>query len=706
VVPTLDGNQLFPLDNPWNQNVSHAPVAANSDTLIGSIGATKSVHADFGASLWDGSLIGIPYNVVPGNQPKVNVVIDAYSDESDLLPAPIPSNAVIEGDPLPGSQNTSDRHLLVYDKDHNVLYEFYNAHRPSEMPDGQWHADAEAFWDLKVNYFRPPGWTSADAAGLPILPGLVRPDEVYDQGVIKHAIRFTVPKSMSAYVFPASHDAGSNNPSYPRMGERFRLRSDFDLSGFSAANRVILQAMKDYGLIVADNGSGWYISGEPSTRWDDNDLQKLGQVKGSDFEALDLTPEVAGVIPSGGPTAGGTAVLITGLNFSGSAGLSQITFGGTPAPAFTINADNSITAVAPPHAAGTVDVRVLSPYGASALSSADWYTYKNPTKPGLLSFALGLDGQAYGLPVGPGGTPDGGYYLAGQGQVKALRPAVSVAGTWQTFAIGLDDQIYTEKFDAYGNPTTGYVLTRPGMVKALEVGRDAGGNFELFVVGLDDQVWAQKFDAAGNSVGGYFLTAVGQVRGLAAGRDAAGRPEVFVMGLDSRVWALKLDAAGNPAGGYFLAAAGYVKSFEVGRTAAGAPEVFAIGLDDQVWALNFDANGDPLGGYFLTAVGQVKSLRAANDAGGAPELFVTGLDDQVWALHLDGSGRTAGGYALTSPGKVKAFSIGQLPNGCPELFAIGLDDQVYLQTFAADGGSTSGYFLSAPGVVLGLEVPV
>src|SRR5262249_17091449 len=242
---------------------------------------TKSLHADFGQSLWNGSYIGIPYNVVAGNQPPVNVVIDAWPGESDLLPVPIPANAIIEGDPLPGGQNFSDRHLIVYDRDNNVVYELYNAFRPTETPDGQWHADAEAYWDLRTNYFRPPGWTSADAAGLPILPGLVRPDEVYDQGIINHAIRFTVPKSMSAYIYPASHHAGTNNLAYPRMGERFRLRQNLDISGFSPANRVILQAMKDYGLIVADNGSGWYISGEPSTRWDDNDLQKLSQVKGS-----------------------------------------------------------------------------------------------------------------------------------------------------------------------------------------------------------------------------------------------------------------------------------------------------------------------------------------------------------------------------------------------------------------------------------------
>jgi hypothetical protein len=261
LVPTLLGNQLFPSDNPWNENITNAPVAANSATLVASIGLGSNLHPDFGAGTYAGSYIGIPFNVVSGTQPKIHVVIDAYASESDLLPIPIPSNAVIEGDPLPSSQNTGDRHLLVYDKDNNIVYETFNTHRPSEEPDGQWHADAEAVWDLNKDTFRTAGYTSADAAGLPILPGLVRPDEVLDQHLINHALRFTVPASRDAYIYPASHQAGVNDSTLPRMGERFRLRASFDISGYSPADQVILQALKDYGMIVADNGSGWYISG-------------------------------------------------------------------------------------------------------------------------------------------------------------------------------------------------------------------------------------------------------------------------------------------------------------------------------------------------------------------------------------------------------------------------------------------------------------
>ncbi|HLJ95683.1 MAG TPA: DUF4214 domain-containing protein [Gemmataceae bacterium] len=374
VVPTLLGNPLFPADNPWNQKITDAPVAANSDTLVGSIGLTSHFHPDFGTT-YAGALNGIPFNVVSGTQPKVPVTIDAYPDESDLLPIPIPSNAVIEGDPLPSNQNTGDRHMLVYDKDHNLLYETFNTHRPSEEPDGQWHADSEAVWDLSKDSFRTPGFTSADAAGLPILTGLVRPDEVLDQGKITHALRFTVPRSDNAYVFPASHYAGSNNPVLPRMGERFRLKQSVNISGFSPANQVILQALKDYGMIVADNGSGWYLSGEPSSRWDDNDLHNLSQIVGSDFEAVDLTPVVSGLDQNSGSTAGGATITITGLNFSGGAGQTQILFGTVAATNVTVLSDTQLTATIPAHAAGTVDVVVQSPYGTSAATAADRYTF-------------------------------------------------------------------------------------------------------------------------------------------------------------------------------------------------------------------------------------------------------------------------------------------------------------------------------------------
>ncbi len=374
VLLSLAGNQLFPADNPWNQKITNAPVAANSDVLVASIGATARLHPDFG-TVWDGANIGIPYNVVSGTQPKVTVVIDAYPDESDLLPVPIPAGAVIEGDPLAPADNTGDRHLLVYDKDNNIAYELYNAHRPSEEPDGRWHADSEAVWDMSKDSFRTPGDTSADAAGLPILPGLVRPDEVLDQGVINHALRFTVPRTDDSYVFPASHEAGVDNASYPRMGERFRLKASFDISGFSPTNRIILQALKDYGMIVADNGSSWFLSGAPSSRWSDDDLHALTGILGSSFEAVDLTPAIASLDHAGGPASGAVPLTIHGHGFSGGAGQTQVFFGGVNAASVQIIADDTIIAAPPAQAASIVDVIVHSPYGTSPVVLADHYRY-------------------------------------------------------------------------------------------------------------------------------------------------------------------------------------------------------------------------------------------------------------------------------------------------------------------------------------------
>jgi IPT/TIG domain len=373
-LPSLMGNNLFPADNPWNQKITNAPVAANSATLVASIGATAVLHPDFG-TMYGGALNDIPYNIVSGTQPKVPVVVDEYPSESDLLPIPIPANVVIEGDPLTGTQNTSDRHMLIYDSDNNIVYETFNTRRPSETADQQWHAGSEAVWDLKKDSFRTPGYTSADAAGLPVLPGLVRPDEVLQQGGITHALRFTVPRTQEAYIYPASHEAGQANTSLPRMGERFRLKASVDISQFSPSNQVILQALKDYGMIVADNGSPWYLSGAPSTLWSDDDLHALTRIPGSDFEAVDLTPIVTGLSSTSGPAAAGNTITISGRNFSGGAGLTQAFFGATAASAVNILSDTQMTVTVPAEVQGIVDVTVHSPYGASALTTHDRYTF-------------------------------------------------------------------------------------------------------------------------------------------------------------------------------------------------------------------------------------------------------------------------------------------------------------------------------------------
>lgn len=276
---SLGGRRPFPDDNPWNTRIDGEPVDPNSDALIASIGLDRTLHPDFGAD-WNGGPFGIPYVVVTGSQPRVNVTFD-YADESDPGPYPIPPDAPIEG----GPQSTGDRHVLVLDRDNWRLYELFSAYRVPGTND--WTAGSGAIFDLSSNALRPAGWTSADAAGLPILPGLVRYDEVVEQGVIRHALRFTVSRSRRAYVAPARHFASSlTDPNLPPMGMRVRLKASYDISGFPPSARVILQALKTYGMIVADNGSNWYISGAPDARWNDAELNTLKAVPGRAFEVV------------------------------------------------------------------------------------------------------------------------------------------------------------------------------------------------------------------------------------------------------------------------------------------------------------------------------------------------------------------------------------------------------------------------------------
>jgi hypothetical protein len=279
--PQIEGCQVLPGDHVWNVPIDTLPVDANSAAYINTIGYNTSLHPDFGSGTWEGFPIGIPFVTVPGTQPKSTVTFQ-YDDESDPGPYPIPPNPPIEGDP----DGDGDRHILIVDRDACVLYELYAAHLES---DG-WYAGSGAIFDLNSYDLRPDGWTSADAAGLPILPGLVRYDEVAS-GEIHHAIRFTAAQTNGDYyVWPARHKASSLSGSqYPPMGQRFRLRADFDISGFSPEVQVILQAMKTYGIILADNGSNWFISGVPDERWDNDALHEMGQVHGSDFEAVDVS---------------------------------------------------------------------------------------------------------------------------------------------------------------------------------------------------------------------------------------------------------------------------------------------------------------------------------------------------------------------------------------------------------------------------------
>jgi hypothetical protein len=276
---TIGGCPLFPARNIWNTDISHLPVASRSASYIASIGLTGHLHPDFGSGVYNGEPIGIPYVVVPGSQPGVSVSFQ-YADESDPGPYPIPASAPVEG----GLQSTGDRHVLVVDRGNCTLYEMYASY---PQKNGSWRAGSGAVWHLTSNALRPATWTSADAAGLPILPGLVTYDEVAS-GVITHALRVTVSQTQRAFLWPARHFASSQrSSSLPPMGLRLRLKASVNISSFPRVDQIILTALKRYGMFVADNGSSWFLSGSPDNRWNNDTLHALTSIPGADFEAVD-----------------------------------------------------------------------------------------------------------------------------------------------------------------------------------------------------------------------------------------------------------------------------------------------------------------------------------------------------------------------------------------------------------------------------------
>jgi hypothetical protein len=440
IAPALLGQQIFPTDYPWNQNISSAPVAANSAAIIAHIGGSIGIHPDWGAdspSAGTSPLYGIPYNVVHGNSTaKVNVVIDNYPGESDILAVPMPANPVIEGDyqggpnPNGGGYNPGQRgdsHLIVWDEDNNIAYEFYGATRPSdptlfpntsgvELPhtDGRWHAAQESVWHMSADSFRPLGNTSADAAGLSILAGLARPDEglpagLGGQGAINHALRFTLPSGdvNPQYIYPASHVVGTSAGSTKLpFGARLRLMNTPAVNAVIATlgpeAQIVARAMQQYGLVLADIGSAMYVSGASgsvdannnlSLVWNMSDVLGLHSLTASDFQVVDLTPVVTGLSASSGLS--GSTVTVIGQNFSGAAGHLAVFFGSTAATSVTYVDDSHLTAVVP-FGSGTVHVQVQSGvnaidpnnpndnvnnpifgYGTSALSPADQFTYLN-----------------------------------------------------------------------------------------------------------------------------------------------------------------------------------------------------------------------------------------------------------------------------------------------------------------------------------------
>jgi hypothetical protein len=271
---------VFPANNAWNQRVDKLPVASNSGQLIASIGLDAPVHADFGSGEWDGGPIGIPFDVVSRKTAGQRVKFE-YADESNRVRYPIPRHVHIEG----GAQASGDRHAILVDKSTCKLYELYDLRHAGTG----WTAGSGATWSLRSNRLRPAGWTSADAAGLPIFPGLARWDEV-KRGVIDHALRFTAPQTRRAYVYPARHYASSSSdPSLPPMGLRVRLKASVNIASFPRQARVVLRALQRYGMILADNGSPWYVSGAPNPHWSNDQLHTLGRLTGADFEVVDTS---------------------------------------------------------------------------------------------------------------------------------------------------------------------------------------------------------------------------------------------------------------------------------------------------------------------------------------------------------------------------------------------------------------------------------
>jgi hypothetical protein len=422
--PTIGNCPVLPADNIWNTPVDQLPALTNS--WVTTIGGTKLLHPDFGAGLYSGGPIGIPFITVPGTQTKYPATF-TYADESDPGPYAVPLTAPIEG----GSQSTGDRHAIAIDTDNCILYELYAAYPQT----ASWTAGSGAIYNLLSDALRPAGWTSADAAGLPIFPGLVRYDEVA-AGQINHAIRFTVPQTQMAYLWPARHYASSlTGTQYPPMGARFRLKAGFDISGFSAANQVILRALKKYGMILADNGSAWYISGAPDDRWNNTDLHNLGSIAGSNFEPVDVSGMMAD--PNSGQAKSSTAVTVT-VNpptatvmvngtqpFSAtvtndSSQLVNWSVNGAPggnATVGTIGTTGFYTAPAAVPAGGSVTVQAASADTPAAIGSATVTITAPPQPPVLNSVSPSSGAQGTSVPV----TLTGSNFLAGA--------SVAVSGT-------------------------------------------------------------------------------------------------------------------------------------------------------------------------------------------------------------------------------------------------------------------------------------
>ncbi len=326
--PTIGNCTVLPADDIWNTRIDQLPVHPSSATWVNTIGPSSPLHPDFGSGTYNGAPIGIPYIAVPGTQTKYPATF-TYQSESDPGPYAIPLNAPIEG----GSSSTGDRHAIAIDTDNCILYEIYAAYPQA----ASWQGGSGAIFNLLSDALRPATWTSADAAGLPIFPGLVRYDEIA-AGAIHHAIRFTVPHTQNAFVWPARHEASSLTGSqYPPMGARFRLKASFNISSFSPTNQIILTALQRYGMMLADNGSSWYISGAPDSRWNNDDLHALTGIAGSNFEAVDVSPLMVN------PNSGQAQQTSVGVTVTPASASVQVNAQKQFAASVTGNANQSVT---------------------------------------------------------------------------------------------------------------------------------------------------------------------------------------------------------------------------------------------------------------------------------------------------------------------------------------------------------------------------
>ena len=441
--PAIGNCPVLPADSIWNTPVDQLPVSASSAAWVATIGATRTAHPDFGSGLYDGAPMGIPYVTVPGTQVKYPASFD-YADESDKGPYAVPLNAPIEG----GSASTGDRHALAIDTTNCILYELYSAYPQA----ASWIAGSGAIFNLLSNALRPSGWTSTDAAGLPVFPGLVRYDEVA-AGEIRHAIRFTVPQTQRAFVWPARHYASSlTGTQYPPMGARFRLRSGFDISSFSAANQVILRALKKYGMMLADNGSAWFLSGAPDDRWNNDDLHNLGLLKGSDFEAVDVSPLMVDpnsgqakqsttvyvtVSPSTATVASGATKQFTATVTNATAQLVNWSVNGAPGGNTTVglvNPSGLYTAPAVPPTGGIVTLQAASAVSPSAVGTATVTVTASPAPPVLSSISpnSGVRGTSVSVTLGGSQFLAGATVVVGGAGVSVSN--VAVAGTTQITA--------------------------------------------------------------------------------------------------------------------------------------------------------------------------------------------------------------------------------------------------------------------------------